>query len=139
MERLRATWSDPNYPKYNSDVVESTYYRPKMGPHYFVKFVAGPWLYRVSWHINHNFPIGQANWGTWELDKNEKNDITDCIGFWRVDPVPGNPNLSDVSYSVNLEGGGFVLNMLKPILISSGVQKATQWLKDEAQRRVGAN
>lgn len=128
----------PNYPRYNGDVKESAYYAPKQGDNLFVKFKAGPWLYPVTWYVKHNYPMIKKGWGTWELDKTQDNrDLTECIGFWRVDPVPGNPNYSDVSYSVNLEGSGFVLNLLKPMLVSSGVKKATQWVKAEAERRAG--
>lgn len=128
----------PNYTRYNPDLSEASYYRPKMGDNMFVKFIAGPFIYRVTWHVKHNYPMGRLGWGTWELDKSENNDLTECIGFWRVDPVPGT-NHSDVSYSVNLEGSGVILNWLRPMLIKTGVQKATQWVKDEAQRRVGTN
>jgi hypothetical protein len=128
----------PNYTKYNSDVSESSYYKAKQGDNIFVKFKAGPWLYPVTWYVKHNYPMLKKGWGTWELDKTQDNrDLKECIGFWRVDPVAGNPNYSDVSYSVNLEGSGFVLNLLRSMLVSSGVKKATQWVKAEVERRSG--
>jgi len=125
----------PNYPKYNGDVYSSEYYSPKQGNFIYVKFVAKKFFVTVNWHVKHNYPGFKKGWGTWQLDKSKENDLTECVGFWRVDPVPGT-NYSDVSYSVNLASDGFFLNLFKGMLISEGVKKATQWLKKEAENRV---
>lgn len=51
-----------------------------LGYHYFV--------------IN-NFPM--KDWATWNTDHTRKSDcVLDTVGFWRVKPVDGNPNQSDV-------------------------------------------
>ncbi|MDA0712811.1 MAG: SRPBCC family protein [bacterium] len=124
----------PNYTKYNADLSSADYYKPKQRDFYFVKFVAKKFFVTVNWHVKHNYPMLKKGWGTWELDKSQKNDLTECVGFWRVDPVPGT-NYSDVSYSINLASDGFFLNLFKDMLISEGVKKATQWVKKEAERR----
>ncbi len=126
----------PNYPKFNKDLQQSDYYKPKQGNFLYVKFSASKFFVTVNWHVKHNYPMMAKGWGTWELDKSQKNDLSECIGFWRIDRVPGT-NYSDVSYSVNLASEGFLLNLFKSMLIKEGVQKATQWVKKEAENRAG--
>ncbi len=126
----------PNYPKYNKDLQQSDYYKPKQGNFLYVKFSASKLFVTVNWHVKHNYPMIKKGWGTWELDKSQKNDLSECIGFWRVEQVPGT-NYSDISYSVNLASEGFFLNLFRSMLIKEGVQKATQWVKKEAERRTG--
>ena len=125
-----------NYPKFNKDLQKTEYYKPKQGNFVYVKFAATKFFYTVNWHVKHNYPMIKKGWGTWELDKSQTNDLSECIGFWRVEQVPGT-NFADVSYSVNLASDGAILNLFKAMLIKEGVQKATQWVKNEAEKRAG--
>jgi Polyketide cyclase / dehydrase and lipid transport len=124
----------PNYPTFNKDLQKADYYKPRQGNFFYVRFAATKFFYTVNWHVKHNYPMMKKGWGTWELDKKQANDLSECIGFWRVDQVPGT-NYTDVSYSVNLASDGVILNLFKGMLIKEGVQKATQWVKNEAEKR----
>lgn len=124
----------PNYATYNKDLSSADYYKPKQRDFYFVKFVAKKFFVTVTWHVKHNYPMLKKGWGTWSLDKSQKNDLSECVGFWRVDAVPGT-DYSDVSYSINLASDGFFLNLFKDMLISEGVKKATEWVIKEAESR----
>jgi hypothetical protein len=52
---------------------------------------------RLSKHyyVINNFPM--KDWATWNTDHSKPNDcVLDTVGFWRIKPVDGNPDQSDV-------------------------------------------
>lgn len=86
---------------------------------------------RLTYFIEHNFPIESKGWGTWKLDYSRESDLDDSAGFWRVDAVPGNPNQSLVYYSVDMRISG-ILSWFKGMIVDEGIEKATQWVKKAA-------
>ncbi len=103
-----------------------------VGEHVDVDFVVGNWMADVRYSIDHYFPAGKM-WVTWTLNKAKpSSQVTDTIGYWRVDPVPGNPDKSNVTYSI-----ATVLTSLgrfaRGLLGSDELLTATQWLRQASE------
>jgi hypothetical protein len=87
---------------------------------------------RITYFIEHSFPLSKdKSWGTWKLDYGRESDLDDSVGFWRIEPLSGNPNQSLVFYSVNIRVGGF-LDLFKGMIADEGLKEATQWVKKAA-------
>jgi len=122
------------YPNWVDGVKKTEMYKPSHGDMVYIKFTVGKWFTPAyEYHIIHNFPKAKTGYGTWSLDTAQKNDLTGCRGFWRVSALKDNPNKSVVEYSVELRTDGFILNLVRPILLSNGVKDATSWVSKQAK------
>ncbi len=94
------------YPEWAYKVAGTENYKPSEGDHYYIEFKAEKMAGKYS--IIHDFPMLKKGYGTWKTDHSRTNKcVLDTVGYWRVDPVKGNSNESDVYYS-----GKVVLNRL---------------------------
>lgn len=101
-----------------------------------VKFTADHFFAGEStWYAKHNYPSEESprNWGTWELDNELVSDIEDSIGFWRVIPVPDQVSKHYVFYSASIRLKGKVPGFIESMVINSGLKKASQWVKVQAE------
>ncbi len=63
------------------------------GDRMLVDFTAS--VVKQHYYVINNFPM--KDWATWNTDHTKANDcVLDTVGFWRIKPVDGNPNQSDV-------------------------------------------
>lgn len=86
------------YPDWAYKVGSAKEYKSSHDDKYYVEFKAQ--VVGKKYYIEHDFPMLKKGYGTWKTDKTQKSDcVLDTVGFWRVDPVKGNPNESDVYYS----------------------------------------
>jgi hypothetical protein len=134
-DRVRKIIADfDSYPKWIDSLKGIKVYK-REGDKVFVEFNVEVTKFLITskytYFIEHNFPIEKKGWGTWKLDYSRHSDLDESVGFWRVDPVEGNPNQSLVYYSCELRIGGF-LNLLKGFIIDEGLKEATQWVKKAA-------
>lgn len=122
------------YTDWVPNVTGASVYSRNGDTNYLVEFKLGVMFMTYTYYIRHNYPQPSSgrSWGTWTLDYEKDSDITDSVGFWNVEPVPGQAKLCTVSYSVAIRAGGLA-EMLRPIMEENGVQDATTWLKKRAE------
>jgi hypothetical protein len=136
----KTTWAViSNFEKYSKwiDACSDARVYRREGDRVFVAFKIHHWLTgTITYYIEHNFPGERSGWGTWKLDYDNKSEIDDSVGFWRVAPVMGNPNQVDVSYSIDVLPGG-IANAIKDILVRQGLDEATSWVKKQAEAAYG--
>lgn len=124
-----------SYPKWIEDIESIDVYGRQAGLLY-VKFTAGGLFgSNTVWYAIHDYPVDDRDWGTWRLDYDYRSDLDDSVGFWRVLPVEGKPNVSDVIYSADLRLKGFFTSLFETSLIDSSLKDATQWVKVQAETK----
>lgn len=130
-----------SYPQWIEDITATKIYQQDAG-NISVKFTAGNGLLGdTSWYAVHDYPEDDLkdnvekgrNWGTWKLDYEHQSDLDDSVGFWRVLPVVGEPEKSDVIYSADLKLKGLFVSLFETSLIDSSLKDATQWVKIQAE------
>lgn len=122
-----------SYPEWIKSMQTTEIYR-REDNHIFVKFVAKHWLAgRVTWYVDHDYPRGDRDWGTWKLDYSYRSDLDDSVGFWRVKPVTGQAEKSDVIYSADLRLKGWVPAFVESAIIKKELKAATQWVKEQSE------
>lgn len=122
------------YKNWVDGVKDTVRYEGKDKNKTYIKFQVGKWFTPTyTYHIVHNYVSKDKGFGTWILDSDKPNDLTECVGHWRVTPLKDDPEQSTVEYSVNLQAEGFVLKIIRPILIKNGVKDATSWVKKQAE------
>jgi ribosome-associated toxin RatA of RatAB toxin-antitoxin module len=70
----------------------------------------------------------------WTLDYDRKSDVSDLVGYWRVEPVEGLDGVTKLEHSnsIKLKGvPGFLVNYMTRDALSEG----TAWVKREAEKR----
>lgn len=124
-----------SYPAWVADIDETEIYRRDDGLVY-VRFVANHWFAgQTVWYAQHDYPTGDRNWGTWQLDYTRRSDLDDSVGFWRVLPVEGAAGASDVIYSADLKLKGWIPGFIESSVITKGLKEATAWVKEQAEAR----
>ncbi len=102
----------------------------------YVKFTAKSWPSGTTvWYAVHEYPESDRQWGSWRLDYDYRSDLDDSVGFWRVMPVAGKQQQSDVIYSADLKLRGFFSFLFESALVESSLKDATQWVKIQAEAR----
>mgnify|MGYP002622230163 CR=1 FL=1 len=125
-----------SYPEWINDIEAIDVYKQEQGMSY-VKFTAGGLFgSKTVWYAVHDYPDSTRDWGTWRLDYTHRSDLDDAVGFWRVIPVAGKSNQSDVIYSADLKLKGFFTSLFETALIDSSLRDATEWVKVQAEARV---
>jgi ribosome-associated toxin RatA of RatAB toxin-antitoxin module len=119
------------YPQW-IDAVETCEVYGRNGNAIFVRFVLKSFGISVEYFIEHDYRAAET-WGTWTLDYSRESDLSDSVGSWLVREV--SPGVSQVEYSVDLKVSGWVPGFVRNILVDSGLEDATQWLKKEAEAR----
>lgn len=122
------------YPKWISNLKSTQIYKTE-GDFIYVAFTVGiPLLGNYTYYIKHTFPP-KKNWLTWTLDYSRLSDLDDSVGFWRVDPDPINPNGCIVSYSVAIQITQSVPQFVRNLVEKQGLKQATQWVKEQSEKR----
>ncbi|KAJ1617194.1 hypothetical protein T492DRAFT_850265 [Pavlovales sp. CCMP2436] len=96
---------------------------------YLLKLVMG---YQLEYFINQIY-VPKNRCLTWTLDYSRKSDLHDSAGYWRVDPLPGQPGRSRVFYS----SSSLVLGMpqfVMDLLTSQALKASTAWVKKYAEK-----
>ncbi len=123
----------PSYPGWIDTVDEIEVYQQQPGQT-AVKFLSGGLLGgKTIWHVIHDYPVQDREWGTWKLDYSRQSDIYDTVGYWRVMTNNANADVSYVIYSVDLDLKGFFSSLLEASLIKDSINDATQWVKVQAE------
>ena len=123
----------PTYPDWVDGLEASEIYRQD-GDDIHVTFVWRQWLIGdVTYHVRHTYPGEVAGWGTWTLDYSRRSDLDDTVGFWRVEPVDGDPDRADVVYSTRVRLRGFLLRWVADWLVEDTLQSVATGLKERAE------
>jgi hypothetical protein len=122
-----------SYPAWIEDVLETEVYRRERDE-IFVRFRVKYGPGELSYHAHHHYPGERLGWGTWRLDYRRKSDLNDTVGFWRVDPVPGVPGLSYVTYSATVRWSSWFTALLSDVIARRGLRVATEWVKTQAEK-----
>lgn len=99
-------------------------------------FIIGAAMMNAEYWIVHDAHPEQ-NWMTWHLDYTRSNDIDDSVGFWYVQELPDKPGWSRLFYSVDVRVGGWVPGFVENMVAKSGLNKATEWVKRESEKKAG--
>ena len=121
-----------SYPQWIDDIDEVEIYLVR-DDFIFVRFTAGGAFGKTTWYVEHEYPRDDRNWGSWRLDYDYRSDIDDSVGYWRVTPVIGQDNVSEVVYSADLRLSGFIASLFEESLIDSSLKDASIWVKREAE------
>ena len=103
-----------------------------------VRFTAGGIFSNTVWYVDHDYPRDERSWGSWRLDYKFRSDLDDSVGFWRVLPVPGQPGISEVTYSADLRLKGLIASLFENSLIEDSLKSASVWVKREAESLAAA-
>jgi carbon monoxide dehydrogenase subunit G len=91
----------------------------------------------IGYFIHHTYS-DKTRVMTWTLDYSRESDLDDSVGYWRIDPVPGQPDVSTVTYSVDIKVSGWVPGFIRTMLVDNGLKTATGWLRPASERRQAA-
>lgn len=119
------------YPRMVDNVKECAPYET-VGDHVKVRFVIGAPLVSIEYYIDHVYRPADG-WMTWRLDYSRQSDFDDTVGFWRVEALSEKPGWSRVYYSVDLKAAGWVPPPIEKAFATMGLNKATAWVKREAE------
>jgi len=122
-----------NYKNWIDKIVTSDVYA---GPKdmIYVHFITKAVGISVEWYVEHKVNRAE-HWLTWTLDYSRNSDLDDSVGYWRVTPVKGQSNMSQVEYSVDIRLKGWVPGFIKKLLVNQGLEEATSWVKVQAEAR----
>ena len=121
-----------SYPQWIEDIDEVEIYHQR-DDFIYVRFQAGGVFGNTTWYVEHEYPRGDRNWGIWRLDYDYRSDIDDSVGYWRVTPVVGQDNVSEVVYSADLRLSGLIASLFEESLIDSSLKDASIWVRREAE------
>jgi ribosome-associated toxin RatA of RatAB toxin-antitoxin module len=124
----------PSYPKWIGSMKECEVYKTD-GKDIYVRMKIGAMGMAVEYFIKHHYPT-EKGYGTWTLDYDRKSDLDDSVGYWRVMPLPSDPQKSRVEYSVDLKVSGWVPGFIRKLLVNDGLKEATTWVRVQSEKRV---
>lgn len=139
--------SYPRYPAWiGNGLTKAKIYRPATpqpknttgGRNIFVEFNMQKFPVNYTYYIKHDFPLNDRNWATWTLDYSRKSELSDSVGSWVVNPLKDNPNVSVVSYSIEVAFFGWVPDFIKNMIRKQGLKDATEWVKLQSEERFKA-
>jgi ribosome-associated toxin RatA of RatAB toxin-antitoxin module len=125
-----------SYPKWIKNVDQTEVYRKK-GENIDVRFKISAVGFSVEYFIAHTFREAEK-YATWTLDYDRESDLGDSVGYWKVDPVEGNPDASLVTYSVDIQIKSWVPGFIRTLLVDNGLKDATSWVKKVSEQRAAA-
>ena len=125
-----------SYPKWIDGVKKCEVYK-KEGGLIDVNFKIASFPVSAEYFIHHDYDMANR-WGTWTLDYTRNSDLDDSVGFWRVNPTPGNPNQSVVEYSVDVAAKTWLPGFIRTLIVDTGLKQATQWVKVQSEKKAGA-
>jgi len=121
-----------SYPQWIDDVLETEVYR-RIDDDIFVRFRVKYGLGELSYFAHHRYPGERLGWGTWTLDYSRNSELNDTVGFWRVDPAPGVPGSSYVTYSATVRWSDWLAGLFSDVIARRGLRVATDWVKIQAE------
>jgi ribosome-associated toxin RatA of RatAB toxin-antitoxin module len=125
-----------SYPKWIDGVKKCAVYK-KEGGLIDVEFQVSSFPVSADYFIHHDFDMANR-WGTWTLDYTRNSDLDDSVGFWRVNPAPGDRNQSLVEYSVDVAAKAWLPGFVRTLIVDTGLKQATQWVKVQSEKKAGA-
>jgi ribosome-associated toxin RatA of RatAB toxin-antitoxin module len=125
----------PAYPQMVDNVKACEVYE-RAGERVKVRFVIGAPMISIEYYIDHVHRPSEG-WMTWRLDYSRTSDFDDTVGFWRVEALAEKPGWSRVYYSVDLKAAGWVPPPIEQAFATMGLNKATSWVKREAEAKAG--
>jgi hypothetical protein len=124
-----------SYPKWIEGLAEAEVYR-KDGADIFVRFQIRRWFIgNITYYVHHSYPFPDADWGTWKLDYSRNSDFEDSVGFWRVLPVDGQLQYSDVTYSAQLLLKAWFAGIVNRMLVKNTLKQISTWVKTQSESR----
>lgn len=124
-----------SYPQW-IDGVDSTEVYKRDNGHIYVHFQGSSFFPgKLTWYVNHDYPRGDRDWGTWVLDRDKVSDFEDSVGFWRVRAVQADPAISEVTYSADVKFKSPVPAFIERMIAKSQIKKASRWVRDQAEAR----
>lgn len=121
-----------SYPQWVDGVDECASYKTS-GSEIYTRFVVGAVGMNVEYFVKHTYRP-DLGYMTWTLDYSRQSDLDDSVGFWRVEPLADKPGWTRVYYSVQVKLSGWVPGFVEDMLASSGLTKATAWVKRESEK-----
>ncbi len=102
----------------------------------YVRFRLAHWLFgSYTYYVHHTFPWRRWGWGAWKLDESRVSDFAAAVGFWRVLPVAGQREKSDVIYSADLRFKSKTSRFIRNVMVKRGLRQASSWVKKQSERR----
>ena len=96
----------------------------------FIEFSIKVMWKTITYHIEHR--LDPANYSlTWNLDKNEDNDIADTQGYWKFYPLENGTSL--VVYSVLVDTGHSMPQWLEDYMTRRDVPKTVEALRKRTE------
>jgi hypothetical protein len=89
----------------------------------------------VEWYSRHQHSV-EDGWITWTLDYSRNSDLDDSVGFWKFTPTRRD-GWTQVFYSIDVRLKGWVPGILRRMLVNSGLEEATIWVKEQSELRAG--
>lgn len=125
----------PAYARGLEDMSISELYR-RDGRDYYVEFRYRHWLLGShTYFVRHTYPGSVAGWGTWTLDYDRRSDLDDSVGFWRVEPVKGNADRSNVFYSATVRYRGWAPWWIMRMFVEGTLAETADWVKAYSEER----
>ncbi len=123
------------YPKWIEGLADAEVYRSD-GADVFVRFQIRRWFIgSITYYAHHTYPFPDVDWGTWKLDYSRNSDFDDTVGFWRVLPVAGQLQSSDVTYSAQVQLKGWFAGLLNRMLVKDTLRQISTWIKTQSELR----
>lgn len=115
------------------DAVDKTKVYSRKGKNVDVYFEISSMGVGIEYYIRHVLQ-NDKRYMTWTLDYAHKSELDDSVGFWKVDEIEGKPNMSKVTYSVDIKVTGWVPGFIRKLLVEKGLKEATSWVKKQSEK-----
>ena len=125
----------PSYQKWIPEVQACTESRKEGdSPDVFrLEFKMKKFFFPFSYDVVHRLNE-QEKWTTWVLDYDKVSfSLKDSVGYWRVTPVGGDDQASQVEYYIDMRLHPLVPGILKSFLQNRGLEDATKWVKKQSE------
>lgn len=116
------------YPGRVDHVREISVYE-RTGDHVKVHFELGGPLWSIQYSVDHVVRRDEG-WMSWSLDPSQPSDFRALDGWWRVEPAPGRPGWSRVTWSAAVDVGPWIPAPLVQLVRVAGQRDATRWLAE---------
>ncbi len=127
-----------SYPKWIDGLAETEVYQ-REGREVFVRFrTEQTFVGSYTYYVQHRLSVDKS-WITWQLDNNRKSDLDDTVGFWRITPVLGDLQRSDVTYSTEVRLKGWFARFFTQMFVKNTLRRASSWVKTQSELRFPAS
>ena len=99
----------------------------------FVEMISKVWGLKFGLYTK-NTVNRRAGYMHWNLDRRRTSDVTDLIGYWRVEEISAGPPLTRVDHSTEMIVSG-VPGFISSYLTNDALVSGTAWVKKYAEER----